>query len=99
MSDIKITDEEVDRLNEEYDKEKIKPKYLEAWYTNTIEWDIVEEEIDWGNVEDYWIKWGILHVIYKDGSSSEHQGATGDPDYKWADEVKVLNSDWEVLDE
>ena len=108
MSDIKMTDEEwtarmtdeeADRLNEEHDKAHLKHRFIEASYTTTVEWDLEEEEIQWDKVEEYWIKYGILNIIYKDGSTSEHYGATGEPDYKWADKVMILNSDWEELDD
>ena len=45
-----------------------KATYLEASYTTTVEWDLEEEEIQWDKVEEYWIKYGILNIIYKDGT-------------------------------
>ena len=68
MSDIKITDEEADRLNEEHDKAQLKHRFIEASYTTTVEWDLEEEEIQWDKVEEYWIKYGILNITYKDGT-------------------------------
>ena len=40
-------------------------------YPQAIQFDLEDLEIDWNDVEDYWVKWAILYIEYKDGSPTE----------------------------
>ena len=47
-----------------------KPRYIEALHTAPITFDLEELEIDFDQVEDYYIKYGDLTVTFKDGTIS-----------------------------
>ena len=75
-----------------------KPRYLECIYEAPITFDLEELGIDWENVEAYYIKYGTLYVEFKDGSSAQHEGDIGDPDYKWAVEENILTDGWDFVE-
>ena len=49
-----------------------KPRYIECIYQAPITFDLEELEVDFDKVEDYYIKYGTLHITYKDGSTAVH---------------------------
>lgn len=69
-----------------------KPKYIEASFTQTISFDV--EDINFDNVEDYWVKWGTLNIQMKDGSIIEIDDAH-ECDIDW----KHPNEDPKIYDE
>ena len=75
-----------------------KPTYIQANYTQTIEFDLEELGIDWDKVEEYFIKYSELTVQYIDGTertfSSTHEY---DIDWKWADSETVLDENLEEV--
>mgnify|MGYP001391198391 CR=1 FL=1 len=78
-----------------------KPKYIQATYHQTIEFDLEELGIDWDKVEDYSIKYSELNIYYTDGTEKTFT-ATKDyeVDWKWADSEVVLDENCnEVNDE
>ena len=78
---------------------KDKPTQLIAEYTTTLEWDLEDLNIDANEIDDYYIKHGILHLTYKDGSTVEHESNDweGDTDYKWADKETFYNEDFDEV--
>tara|TARA_R110002050_G_scaffold70333_1_gene151630 strand:+ start:351 stop:635 length:285 start_codon:yes stop_codon:yes gene_type:complete len=77
---------------------KDKPIQLIAEYTTTLEWDLEDLNIDANKIYDYYIKHGILHLTYKDGSTVEHESNNGDTDYKWADKETFYNEDFDEVE-
>ena len=66
-----------------------KPKYIEASFTQVIRFDV--EDIDFKNVDDYWVKWATLHIQMKDGSIIEIDNAHEyDIDWKHPDYDPVM---------
>lgn len=43
-----------------------KPKYIQANYTRTIEFNLEELGIDWDKVKDFLVKYNNLIIYYKD---------------------------------
>ena len=78
-----------------------KPKYIQATYHQTIEFDLEELGIDWDKVEDYSIKYSEWNLYYPVGPEKTFT-ATKDyeVDWKWADSEVVLDENCnEVNDE
>ena len=64
---------------------KDKPTQLIAEYITTLEWDLETLNINTNKIDDYYIKYGILHINYKDGSTTEHENnCEEETDYKRA---------------
>tara|TARA_R110000765_G_scaffold232384_1_gene335725 strand:+ start:400 stop:684 length:285 start_codon:yes stop_codon:yes gene_type:complete len=85
-------------LTEHKETIKDKPIQLIAEYTTTLEWDLEDLNIDANKIADYYIKYGILHLTYKDGSTVEHESNNGDTDYKWADKETFYNEDFDEVE-
>ena len=78
-----------------------KPKYIEAIYPQAIQFDLEDLEIDWNDVEDYWVRYGILNIEYKDGSIKEYE-LSYEPEIDWKHPTSygVYDKDWkEVSDD
>ena len=74
-------------------------RLLEAQYTTTLEWDLEDLNIDANKIKDYYIKYGTLHITYKDGSTVEHENnCEGDTDYKWADKETFYNDQFDEVE-
>ena len=79
-------------------------KCIEAMYATCTSYDIedIEDELNikWNDVEDWWIKWCVLHIEMKDGSKYEYvTDATGDIDWKRPISVKLFDEQFEELDD
>jgi len=71
-----------------------KPKYIEAIYSQAIQFDLEKLKINWDDVADYWVKYGTLYVYYKDKSSKEYEH-TYEPDMdKHPESTGVYDKDW-----
>jgi hypothetical protein len=78
--------------------EGTKPKHIESIYKSSIDFDLEKLGIDWDNIKDYYIKYGILHVDFKDGTSKEYEGEVQEVDYKrWCDEL-IYTEDWDLVE-
>tara|TARA_R100001015_G_C4478641_1_gene59847 strand:- start:1 stop:225 length:225 start_codon:yes stop_codon:yes gene_type:complete len=65
-----------------------KPKFVEACYTQAIRFDV--DDIDWDNVEDYWVKWATLNIEMQNGDIIEIESSYDyDIDWKHPDDVQV----------
>ena len=42
-------------------------KYIEASYTQVIQFDIEDLDINWEDVKRYWVRWATLHIELKNG--------------------------------
>ena len=58
-------------------------KIIEANFHAPIYFNLDDLGVDADDIADYWIKWGTLHLILKDGSEKSFDGDASDPDYKW----------------
>lgn len=75
----------VTNLKEYKETIKDKPTQLIAEYITTLEWDLETLNINTNKIDDYYIKYGTLHIIHKDGSTTEHENnCEEETDYKWA---------------
>lgn len=78
-----------------------KPKYIEAIYSQAVQFNLEAYGIDWDDVLDYWVKYGTLHIQYKDGTWDEYD-AHFQPDIDWKHPTStgVYDKDWkEVSDD
>ena len=77
-----------------------KPIQLIAEYTTTLEWDLEDLNIDANEIDDYYIKYGTLHITYKDGRIKEYESNfdMGDIDYKWANKETFYNEDFDEVE-
>jgi hypothetical protein len=72
-----------------------KPKYIQATYHQTIEFDLEELGIDWDKVDYYSIKHSELDIYYTDGTTKTFQITTEhEIDWKSVDSVAVLDEYW-----
>ena len=75
-----------------------KPKYIQADYIQTIEFDLEDLGIDWDKVEDYSIRYSRLNILYKDGTEESHESTNDyDIDWKWAENERIFNNEWEEV--
>ena len=90
---------EMFKENEEKKTTKNKPKYIQATYHQTIEFDLEELGIDWDKVDSYSIKHSELDIYYTDGTTKTFSSTIDyDIDWKWADSEKVLDEGWCEVD-
>jgi hypothetical protein len=77
-----------------------KPQYIQANYTQTIEFDLDDLGIDWDKVEDYSIRYSELNILYKDGTEETYQATIEyDIDWKWANNEEMFDKDWNEIKE
>jgi hypothetical protein len=77
-----------------------KAKYIQANYTQTIEFDLEELGIDWDKVEDYSIRYSELNILYKDGTEETFQSTNDyEVDWKWADSEEIFDKYWYEIKE
>lgn len=77
-----------------------KPIQLIAEYKTSLEWDLEDLNIDANEIDDYYIKYGTLHITYKDGRIKEYESNfdMGDTDYKWAEKETFYNEDFDEVE-
>jgi hypothetical protein len=77
-----------------------KPIQLIAEYKTSLEWDLEDLNIDANEIDDYYIKYGTLHITYKDGRIKEYESNfdMGDIDYKWANKETFYNEDFDEVE-
>jgi len=72
-----------------------KPRFIEAQYTQVLQYDLKDLGIDWDDVEDYDVKWTTLSIELKNGKVIEtdiyHEC---DTDWKWANKVQAYDEDF-----
>ena len=72
-----------------------KPRYIEAQYTQVLQYDLEDLDIDWAEVEDYSVKWTTLYIELKNGEVIEIDNYQEcDTDWKWANEVQAYDEDF-----
>jgi len=85
-------------LTEHKETIKDKPTQLIAEYITTLEWDLELLDVDPDSIANYYIKYGRLYIIHKDGSATEHDNnCEGSTDYKWADKETFYNEDFDEV--
>ena len=58
--------------------------HIEANYTASIQFDLSDYDVKIEDIETYWIKFGTLTVVLKDGSEQSFEPTSEpEPDYKW----------------
>jgi len=75
-----------------------KARYIECIYESAITFDLAELKVDFEQVDDYYIKYGILHIIFKDGTTTQHEGYQGETDWKWSVKEQIFNEDWNLVE-
>jgi len=76
-----------------------KPKYIEAHYTQVLQYDLEDLGIDWDDVADYSVKWTKLYIELKNGDFVEtdiYQEC--DTDWKWANKVQAYDEDFNEVE-
>ena len=77
-----------------------KPKYIQATYHKTIEFDLEELGIDWNKVDYYSIKHSELDIYYTDGTTQTFSSTTDyEIDWKWANSEAVLDEYFSEVDD
>ena len=72
-----------------------KVKYIEANYTQVLQYDLEDLDIDWKDVKDYWVRWGKLSIELKNGDIIEEDNYHEcDTDWKWANEVQAFDENF-----
>ena len=69
------------------------PRYLNVSYSAGVLVDLNDYDVKWSDVDSYWVKWGCLYVLLKDGTEVElgDIGPIDDVDYKRPDEITELD--------
>ena len=77
-----------------------KPIQLIAEYKTSLEWDLEDLNIDANEIDDYYIKYGTLHITYKDGRIKEYESSfsMGDTNYKWAEKETFYNDQFDEVE-
>tara|TARA_R100001594_G_C3996424_1_gene253614 strand:+ start:553 stop:807 length:255 start_codon:yes stop_codon:yes gene_type:complete len=72
-----------------------KVKYIEASYTQVIQFDIEDLDINWEDVKRYWVSWATLHIELKNGEVIETDNYhDSDIDWKVANEEQAFDKDF-----
>ena len=70
-------------------------KYIEAHYTQVLQFDIEDLDIDWKDVKDYWVKWAKLHIELKNGEVVETEMYHEcDMDWKHPDKTEAFDENF-----
>jgi len=70
-----------------------KPKYIQANYTRTLEFNLEELGIDWDKVKDFSIQYDNLTIYYKNGTEESFVNCS---EYE-ENTFSVLDKDWEII--
>ena len=69
-----------------------KPRYIEAHYTQVLQYDLKDLGINWDDVVDYDVKWTTLSIELKNGEVIEIDNYQEcDTDWKWANKVQAYD--------
>jgi len=72
-----------------------KPRYIEAHYTQVLQYDLEDLDIDWDDVADYSVKWTTLYIELKNGEVIEVNSYDEcDTDWKWANKVQAFDENF-----
>ena len=72
-----------------------KPKYIQANYTRTIEFNLEELGIDWDKVKDFSVKYDTLIIYYKDDTEESFTNCSD-----WEENIfNVFDEDWDKVEE
>ena len=76
-----------------------KARYIEAHYTQVLQYDLEDLDIDWDDVEDYSVKWTTLYIELKNGEVIEIDNYQEcDTDWKWANKVQSYDEDFNEVE-
>ena len=76
-----------------------KPRYIEAHYTQVLQYDLEDLDIDWKDVIDYDVKWTTLTIYLKNGEEIEVKSYHEcDTDWKWANKVQAYDEDFKEVE-
>ena len=76
-----------------------KARYIEAHYTQVLQYDLEDLDIDWAEVEDYSVKWTRLSIELKNGEVIEIDNYQEcDTDWKWANKVQAYDEDFNEVE-
>ena len=72
-----------------------KPRFIKAHYTQVLQFDIEDLDIDWKDVKDYWVSWTTLYIELKNGEVIETDNYHEcDIDWKSPNEVQAYDEDF-----
>jgi len=76
-----------------------KPRYIEAHYTQVLQYDLEDLGIDWDDVADYSVKWTKLSIYLKNEEVIEIDNYHEcDTDWKWANEVQAYDENFKQVE-
>jgi hypothetical protein len=68
--------------------------HIEAHYTSIIQFDLSDYDLKIEDIEAYWIKFGTLTVVLKDGSEQSFEPPNEpETDYKWPTHIQEWAED------
>ena len=70
-----------------------KPKYIQANYSQTIEFNLEEIGIDWDKVKDFSIKGDVLSIYYKNDTKESFTNCSNYSE----NVISVFDKDWEII--
>ena len=70
-----------------------KPKYIQANYSQTIEFNLEEIGIDWDKVKDFSIKGDVLSIYYKNDTEESFTNCSNYSE----NVISVFDKDWEMI--
>jgi len=76
-----------------------KPRYIEAHYTQVLQYDLEDLGIDWKDVADYYVNWTTLYIELKNGEVIEtdiYQEC--ETDWKWANKVQAYDENFKKVE-
>ena len=76
-----------------------KARYIEAHYTQVLQYDLEDLDIDWDDVLDYDVKWTRLSIELKNGEVIEIDSYQEcDTDWKWANKVQAYDENFNEVE-
>ena len=76
-----------------------KPRFIEAHYTQVLQYDLKDLGIDWDDVLDYDVKWTRLSIELKNGEVIEIDSYQEcDTDWKWANKVQAFDKNFNEVE-
>ena len=70
-----------------------KPKYIQANYSQTIEFNLEEIGIDWDKVKDFSIRNSVLTIYYKDDTEESFTNCSNYSE----NVISIFDKNWEMI--
>ena len=84
-------------MKNKIDLSRGKPHAIEASYGCYLHFPLDHLDIDWNEVKNIWVKWGIAYIEMNDGETHKIEGHETETDYKWAIETRMFNEEYDEI--